>query len=88
MVRAVNFCVENHLQVSPVISARTGRGIRLVPAIHGYTGAVALLWHAGRTHTSIFEQAADENSVIGPLRLSQDHKDWQPLLVLQILPGH
>jgi hypothetical protein len=62
--------------------------VRLIPAIHGYAGAVTLLWHAGRSHTSIIEQTADENSVIGPLRLSHDHKDWQSIRVLQLLLGH
>ena len=44
---AVRFYAENHLQLTPVISARTGRGLRKLPAIRGYAGAVTLLWQPG-----------------------------------------
>ena len=82
---AVVFYAENHLHINPVVSARIGRGLRKLPAIRGYSGAVTILWRPGQGHTTMIEQEASKDSVVDCLRIAQDHPDWQSLRVLQLL---
>ncbi len=83
---AANFYAENHLHIGPIASVRLGRGLRQLPAISGYVGAITIVWSPGRAHRSIIEQVAD-SGVIDRLRLAQDFTDWTTLRIMQLLVG-
>ena len=85
-IQAVWFYAENHLHMHPVVSARTGRGLRKLPAVRGYTRAVTLLWAPGKTHTPCVEQQSDSGQSAA-LAVSRYNSDWSTLRVLQMLLG-
>eukprot|EP00974_Lingulodinium_polyedra_P103042 9975493-Lingulodinium_polyedra.AAC.1 len=62
---AVKFFAENHLQHSNVVSARIGAGVRELPPLRGFIGAIALLWRPGSTYARIIEQAPEPGQALG-----------------------
>eukprot|EP00974_Lingulodinium_polyedra_P003843 361216-Lingulodinium_polyedra.AAC.1 len=57
LMSAVKFFAENHLQLSNVVSARVGLGVRELPPLRGFIGATTLLWRPGSAYARIVEQA-------------------------------
>eukprot|EP00974_Lingulodinium_polyedra_P044902 4307654-Lingulodinium_polyedra.AAC.1 len=56
---AVKFFAATHLQLSNVVSARIGMGVRALPPLRGFIGAFTLLWRPGSMYTRIIEQSVE-----------------------------
>ena len=80
----MKFFSENHLQLSGVVAARIGQGVRDLPPFTGYTSSIVLLWRPGATYSRTMTlDCVDQDT--GRCRISQDHDDWSRLRVLQVL---
>ena len=80
----VKFFAENHLQLTGVVAARLGHGVRELPPLKGYTSSMVLLWRPGATYSRIVTlDCVDQDT--GRSRISQDYDDWSRLFVLQVL---
>merc|ERR1711873_113852 len=81
---AVKFFAENHLQLTGVVAARLGHGVRELSPLKGYVASTVLLWRPGATYSRIMTlDCVDQDT--GRSRISQDHDDWSRLYVLQVL---
>ncbi len=59
LMSAAKFYAENHLQLTNVVAARAGRGIRELSALQGFSRSTIILWRPGATYTRIIELEAD-----------------------------
>ncbi len=80
LMSAAKFYAENHLQLTNVVAARAGRGIRELSALQGFSRSTIILWRPGATYTRIIELEADTR-----YRMYQEHDEWPQLRVLQLL---
>eukprot|EP00974_Lingulodinium_polyedra_P077323 7485869-Lingulodinium_polyedra.AAC.1 len=67
----IKFFAENRLHLSNVAGARIGMGLRELPPIKGFHGAVCILWRPGSTYTRISEHVAELDQSLGRIRLHQ-----------------
>ena len=81
---AIQYFASNQLQLTSVVSAKMGLGLRELPSAKGYTGSTVLLWKPGSTYARIIELDCTRDTV-GRLKISLDHDDWPNLRVLQLL---
>jgi hypothetical protein len=52
---AAKFFGENHLQLTNVVAARIGRGLKELPAIKGYSSSIVIIWRPGGTYNQFIE---------------------------------
>ena len=80
---AIQFFAKNHLQLSGIVSARIGLGVRELSSLKGYTKSVVLLWRPNSTYARIIELDC-ANGHTDRLRLAHEHDDWTQLRLLQL----
>ena len=76
---------ENHLHLQNVVAARTGKAVRELSQIFGFTNAVTVLWRPHYNYTQVIELSDHDDCILPRLRLSSDRADWHQLRILQIL---
>ena len=81
---AVKHLAANHLQLNDVVSARVGVGLRELPAIKGYAGSTVIMWRPKGAYVRTVELQPGLHGV-HRLKLSDEHKDWPHLRILQLL---
>ena len=81
---AIKFFGENHLNLSNIVAARLGRGLKELPAARGYASSIVVIWRPGGTYNQFLEPVTDSPSAIGRVRFNE-RPDWNQLRVLQLL---
>ena len=82
---AAKFFGENHSQLSNIVAARIGRGLKELPAIKGYSHSIVIVWRPGGTYTQFIEPTKAETRVVDRVRFDLERADWTQLRVLQFL---
>ena len=72
---AIKFFGENHLQLSNIIAARIGRGIKELPSIKGYASSIVIVWRPGGSYNQFLEPTDFGTNVVGRVRFDLERPD-------------
>jgi hypothetical protein len=72
---AVKFIGENHLQLSNVVAARIGRGLKELPAIKGYSSSIVIIWIPGGSCNQFIEPSKTGSHVFDRVRFDLERAD-------------